>query len=75
MMKLVYHTGLLIRLSEFESQCPYHSYHIEAHCDVVLDSTHKESSVLQYGDIVQLEERRLHTATVGGSNPSFTTKQ
>ena len=30
-------------------------------------------NVLQYGDIVQLEERRLHTATVGGSNPSFTT--
>ena len=27
-MKLVDHIGLLIRLSEFESQCPYH---IEAH--------------------------------------------
>ena len=56
MMKLVYHTGLLIRLSEFESQCPYHGYYIETHCNVVLDSTHKESSVFQYnnGDVAQL---------------------
>jgi hypothetical protein len=33
MMKLVYHTGLLIRLSEFESQCPYQCHYIEVHFD------------------------------------------
>lgn len=31
--------------------------------------------MLQYGDVVQLEEQVLHTDKVGGSSPSFTTKQ
>ena len=31
-------------------------------------------SMFLYGDVVQLVEHLLHTETVGGSNPSFTTK-
>ena len=36
-----------------------------------------DKSVFEYnnGDVVQLEEQVLHTDKVGGSSPSFTTKQ
>ena len=50
-MKLVNHTGLLIRLSEFESQCPYHiKTHFSERQSLAVQS---RSSVFLYGDVAQ----------------------
>jgi hypothetical protein len=56
MMKLVYHIGLLIRLSEFESQCPYHVIILKR---IQVDRSTQNltgfcQSTFQYGDVAQL---------------------
>ena len=54
-MKLVYHTGLLIRLSEFESLCPYHVIILKR---IQVDRSTQNltrfcQSTFQYGDVAQ----------------------